>query len=179
MLQASRLKRSETRIERYLGKQKEAVTLPASLVTVNFQLDENLAFLIRTAACYGIRTIHVIGSIPSRKALFNSSGSLVDFVELRQYNKPSDFLALAKLSNWQLVSAELTEGSVSLYDYSFDFQTHNCIVLGNETSGVPTEILLNSDKIHIPMWGLGFCLNTSQTGTAFVNEYCRQYANRS
>jgi tRNA G18 (ribose-2'-O)-methylase SpoU len=174
----NRRPRPETRIERYLAKQEFAQALPLSLVTINFQLDENLAFLIRTAACHGIRTINVIGSIPSRKALFNSSGSLVDFVNLNQFSTPSHFLSFAKESGINLVSAELTDGASSLYEYRFNMSNHTAIVLGNETSGVPGEILLNSDKVFIPMWGLGFCLNTSQTGTAFVNEYCRQYATR-
>jgi tRNA G18 (ribose-2'-O)-methylase SpoU len=170
--------RSETRIERYLEKQVKAVRLPASLVAINFQIDENLAYVIRTAACYGIDTVNVIGSIPSRKVLYNPSGSLVDFVKFNQFSTPSQFVSYAKERGWRMVSAELSEGAVSLFDYKFSFEGHTAIVLGNETSGVPAEILLNSDKVFIPMWGPGFCLNTSQTGTAFVNEYCRQYASR-
>jgi tRNA G18 (ribose-2'-O)-methylase SpoU len=170
--------REETRIERYLKKLNTSFQIPASLVSINFQLDENLAFLIRTAACYGINKINVIGSIPSRKDLYNSSGSLVDFVELKQFANPSQFLSHAVENGWNLVSAELSDGAVSLYDYSFSFLSHTAIILGNETSGVPGEILMKSDKVYIPMWGAGFCLNTSQAGTAFVNEYCRQYAAR-
>lgn len=168
--------RTEKRLERYLEKQAKAIKLPASLVAINFQLDENLAYLIRTAACYGIDTVNVIGSIPARKILYNPSGSLVDFVKLNQFSTPAHFTSYARDNGWRLVSAELSEGSISLYDYKFNFSGHTAIVLGNETSGVPTEILINSDKVHIPMWGPGFCLNTSQAGTAFVNEYCRQYA---
>lgn len=170
--------RQETRIQRYLNKQKNSISVPASLVAINFHLDDNLAYLIRTAACYGIETVNVIGSIPSRKILFNPSGSLVDFVNLQQFSNPSSFLRYAKEVGMRLVSAELSDGAQSLFDYNFSFDQHTGIVLGNETSGVPAEILLNSDKVYIPMWGTGFCLNTSQTGTAFVTEYCRQFAIR-
>lgn len=168
--------RPETRIDRYKEKLSKAINLPASLVAINFQIDENLAYLIRTAACYGIGTVNVIGSVPSRKVLYNPSGSLVDFININQFSTPSEFLSFAKDRGWRIVSAELSDDSVSLFDYKFDFGNHTAIVLGNESSGVPVEILLNSDKVHIPMWGSGFCLNTSQAGTAFVNEYCRQYA---
>lgn len=167
--------REETRIERYLKKSQESISLPASLITINFHCDENLAFLIRTVACFGIDIIHVIGSIPARKNLFNASGSLVDFVELKQHSNPSSFLRFARDTGMNLVSAELTDNSRTLYDYGFNLQGHTGIILGNETSGVPVEILNNSDVLHLPMWGKGFCLNTSQTGTAFVSEYARQY----
>ena len=167
--------RQETRIERYLNK-IQSIQLPLSLVAVNFHLDENLAYVIRTAACYGVKNIYVIGSIPSRKILYNPSGSLVDFVEMKQFSSPSQFLSFARDGGMRLVSAELSDGSISLYDYKFSMGCETAIVLGNETSGVPGEILIHSDKVFIPMWGPGFCLNTSQAGTAFVNEYCRQYA---
>jgi len=110
--------------------------------------------------------------------MHNSSGSLVDFIDLRQYSNPSEFLEYARQNNYKIVAAEITTGSTDIHAYEFDFSTHTAIVLGNESSGVPNEILFNSDVVHIPLWGPGFCLNTSQTGTVFVSEYCRQYINK-
>lgn len=170
------LTRRETRIERYKRKASESIKLPASLVTINFQCDGNLAFLIRSAVCYGISTVHVIGSIPARKDIYSMSGSTVDFVELKQYSRPSEFLRYVEQNDINLISAEIAENSKSLFDYKFDFSRSTAIVLGNETSGIPLEILMNSEIIHIPMMGAGFCLNTSQTGTAFMNEYARQFS---
>ena len=48
-------------------------------------------------------------------------------------------------------------------------------MVGNEQSGIPTEILKNSDKVYIPMPGVGFCLNTSQTANIMLYEAVRQY----
>jgi len=167
--------REKTRNERYSEKKKNAISIPLSLASVNFHCDDNLAFLIRTAACFGINTIHVIGHIPPRKVLFNASGSLIDYIELKQYSKPSHFLDWVRKSDVTLVSAELDDEAEPLYNHSFSFEKETLIVLGNERIGVPSEILFNSKKLFIPMLGTGFCLNTSQTGTAFVSEYMRQY----
>ena len=52
---------------------------------------------------------------------------------------------------------------------------HTCLVLGHEKTGVPVEFIINGDSIYIPMPGIGFCLNTSQAGTAIMTEYVRQY----
>ena len=52
--------RQETRRQRYNGKRKNAVSLPLSIVTVNFDFDDNLAFTIRTAACYGVDNIYML-----------------------------------------------------------------------------------------------------------------------
>ena len=59
--------------------------------------------------------------------------------------------------------------------HSFDFSRHVCLVLGHEEHGVPIEILNNSDKIYIPMPGVGFCLNTSQAGNIILYETIKRY----
>ena len=167
--------RGETRRERYFRKLNNVIPIPVSFATIYFRCDENLAFLIRTAACFGIRDIHVIGSIPSRKDIYSASGSLSDYIQLYQYSNPSEFIAYSRTENIKLISAEIKDNSTSLYKYKFNFSEKSIIVLGNETAGVPVEIAVNSDIVHVPMLGPGYCLNTSQTGTAFVTEYTRQY----
>lgn len=167
--------RSETRNQRYNRKKLNAKTLPVSFTTICFDFDDNLAFLIRTAACYGFSHINVIGSVPHRSKLNPKSGSLFDFVEIHQYSNPNYFLEAVRESGTKLVSADISPEAFSLYDYKFDFQIPLSIVLGNETTGIPVEITLNSDEVYIPMPGPGFCLNTSQSGTAFATEYSRQF----
>lgn len=167
--------RKETRRDRYARKERVAVTLPLSIVTVNFDIDDNLAFAIRTAACFGIRDVYVIGRVPDRKYIHSKSGSLSDYYNLRSFRNPSHFLSFAREKDFQLVSAELTDDAQNLYEYNFSFEKETCLVLGHETTGVPTELVFASDVIYIPMIGVGYCLNTSQTGTAVVSEYCRQY----
>ena len=74
-----------------------------------------------------------------------------------------------------MVSAEITENSKSIYSYSFNFASNICLVVGNEESGVPIEILKNSDTVYIPMPGIGFCLNTSQAANILLYEAVKQY----
>jgi tRNA G18 (ribose-2'-O)-methylase SpoU len=170
--------RKETRRERYESKVKTAIDLPLSIVTVSFDFDDNLAFTIRTAACYGVRDIYVIGKIPDRSKINPKSGSLVDYVNIRSFANPRDFVSFANDNDFCLVSAELTDDSVCLFDYEFNIDRHTCIALGHETTGVPIELILNGDVVFIPMLGVGYCLNTSQTGTAVMTEYVRQYLSR-
>jgi tRNA(Leu) C34 or U34 (ribose-2'-O)-methylase TrmL len=53
------------------------------------------------------------------------------------------------------------------------------VVVGQEQSGVPVDILVNSEKVCIPMPGAGYCLNTSQAANIFLYEATKQYAQRS
>jgi len=137
--------------------------------------DGNLGYLIRSAACFGAEFIHVIGSIPPRKVLQPLSGSLYDYVNIKQYINPSAFLDYAMDNKIRLVSAELAEDSRSLFTHRFNFDSHLCLVVGNEELGIPIEILSNSEKIYIPMPGVGFCLNTSQAANIALYEAVKQY----
>jgi tRNA G18 (ribose-2'-O)-methylase SpoU len=167
--------RDKTRRERYDDKQRTAKTYPISLVCVNFQHDGNLGYLIRSAACFGAHTIHVIGSVPDRSILNPHSGSLYDYVKIIQHSKPSDFLHYCKTHEIKLVSAEICEGAQSITTYTFDFASHLALVVGNEESGIPIEILENSDKVYIPMPGVGYCLNTAQAANIMLYETIKRY----
>ena len=68
----------------------------------------------------------------------------------------------ARSKKIKLISAEICEDAIPIDTYKFNYISDVCLVVGNESTGVPIEILLNSDKIYIPMPGVGFCLNTSQ-----------------
>jgi len=168
-------KRTKTRRQRYEEKKKDAKTYPISLCAINFMHDGNLGYLVRSAACFGAECVHVIGSIPSNKALNPSSGSLTDYVKIIQHENPSDFLAYANKNNYEVVSAELSHDSTPINSCSFSFDRHMCVVVGNEETGVPAEILNKSTIVHIPMPGVGYCLNTSQTANIMMYELTKQY----
>ena len=167
--------RKKSRKERYYKKMNEAKYLPITVACVNFMHDGNLAFLMRAAVCFGVKDIHVIGSIPDRNELKNLSGSTSDFINIVQHSSPGKFIKWASENDVKIVSAEMCEKSTKLRDYSFDFQQKICIFTGHETSGVPGEIIHVSDCVEIDMPGPGFCLNTSQAANIMLYESSKQY----
>ena len=169
------MRREKTRRQRYDSKLKTAKKYPISLCAINFRVDDNLGYLVRSAACFGAERLYVVGHVPARSHIKASSGSLIDYVEVVSFSTPRDFVDYAKSEGIQIVSAELVEGAKPLSSYIFDFNRHVCLVVGNEESGVPSEIIQNSDVIYIPMPGIGYCLNTSQTANILQYEATRQY----
>ena len=101
----------------------------------------------------------------------------MDYIPIEQHENPLEFLEYAKSNNIKLISAELCEKSESIETYNFDFSQPICIVVGHEEVGIPSEILNNSDKIYIPMPGVGYCLNTSQAANILLYEATTQYQN--
>tara|TARA_B100001094_G_scaffold40487_1_gene35174 strand:+ start:13423 stop:13977 length:555 start_codon:yes stop_codon:yes gene_type:complete len=166
--------RAKTRRERYDLKKSISVNLNLSIATINFSFDDNLAFVIRSAACFGVKNLYVIGSVPSRSFLNAKSGSLYDYVNIKSFSRPSDFLDFCRRNSYDLYSLDLTDSSNSIYKNTFSTENHSVMVLGNESIGIPVEILLNSKHLHIPMPGVGFCLNVSQAGTVAISEFYRK-----
>ena len=167
--------REETRRERYDKKLQNAKKYPISLCAINFRHDDNLGYLIRSAACFGAERLYVIGHVPSRSRIKSSSGTLVDYVEIIQFSTPSEFLTHIQIKGIQVVVAELVEGAKPLSSYSFSFDRPMCLVVGNELTGVPNEIISRAEAVYIEMPGVGFCLNTSQAANVFLYEAIRQY----
>ena len=169
--------REETRRQRYDRKLQTAKKYPISLCAINFRVDDNLGYLIRSAACFGAERLYVVGHVPERSQIKASSGSLIDYVEIIQFTTPQDFLDHAKDHGIQIITAELVEGAKPLSTYNFNFDRSVCLVVGNEQTGVPPEIIANSDLIYIEMPGVGYCLNTSQAANLLLYETIRQYEN--
>lgn len=167
--------RTETRRQRYDNKITNAKKFPVSIATINFMFDENLGFVVRSAGCFGLTDIHVIGAMPEEKELSRYSGTLSKYIKINQYNNPTDFLTEMKAKDIKLISLELCDEARNIEEYEFNFDKNICIVVGHERTGVPAEILANSEKIYIPMGGIGYSLNTSQAGNIAVYEAIRQY----
>tara|TARA_Y100000034_G_scaffold77527_1_gene93178 strand:+ start:6193 stop:6720 length:528 start_codon:yes stop_codon:yes gene_type:complete len=167
--------RLETRRQRYDKKLKNAQKYPISLCAINFRVDDNLGYLVRSAACFGAERLYVVGHVPERTRMKAPSGSLIDYVEIEQFSRPSEFLTHMEAEDIQIVSAELVEEARSISSYNFNFNRPVCLVVGNEEIGVPAEILQRSDVVYIPMPGVGFCLNTSQAANIILYEATKQY----
>jgi tRNA G18 (ribose-2'-O)-methylase SpoU len=169
--------REETRRQRYDSKLKTAKKYPISLCAINFRVDDNLGYLVRSAACFGAERLYVIGHVPERSRIKASSGSLTDYVEIIQFSRPSEFLTQMELEGIKVISAELVEGARPLSSYTFDFSRPVCLVVGNEQAGVPTEILMQSEVLYIPMPGVGYCLNAAQAANILLYEAVKQFKN--
>jgi tRNA (guanosine-2'-O-)-methyltransferase len=169
------VRREETRRQRYDNKLKTAKKYPISLCAINFRVDDNLGYLIRSAACFGAERLYVVGYVPERSRIKAASGSLTDYVEIISFATPRDFVDHVKSEGIQVIAAELVEEAAPLSSYTFSFDRPLCLVVGNEESGVPSEIIQNSQVIYIEMPGVGYCLNTSQTANIVLYETTKQY----
>ena len=164
----------KTRNELMEVKSEDSISLPVSLVAINFEHDGNLGFLTRAAACFGAESVVVIGKLDVNKKLRQYSANTSLGTKFLNFKTPSEFLQHAKENGSSVVSIELGDMSESIFDFKFEKDGHTYIVVGNETTGVPAEIQHNSKNVFIPMPGFGRCLNTSQAAHVALYEYVKQ-----
>ena len=115
------MSREETRRQRYDKKFKNAKKYPISLCAINFRVDDNLGYLLRSAACFGAERLYVIGHVPERSSLKATSGSLIDYVEIEKFKNPSEFLTQMEIEGVQIVAGEISKEAGSLFTYNFNF----------------------------------------------------------
>lgn len=152
--------RNQTRLQRYLTK--NARTMPISVACINFMHDENVAFVIRAAACFGAESVHVVGALPKADILKAKSGTTSNLMKVHQHSNPIEFLKQSRKIGAELVSFELSENSTPIELWTPAIDRKTILVVGHEEVGVPVEIMNASKKVFIPMFGFGACLNTSQ-----------------
>ena len=84
-----------------------------------------------------------------------------------------DPINFVKTCNYRTIATSLRETSTSLYNLSF--QENDLIIMGNETNGLPKEILNIVDlEIKIPQKGFTQSLNLAASTAIFLFEMNRQ-----
>lgn len=162
----------KTRKQRYLEKLPYSTIHDVCLAAPSLTHDSNVAFLLRIAACYGLKSVDVIGSVPPYRELRAKSGTTNIYVPLNTYSTEEEFLEAHK--NRLIFSCELTEDSQNVEDFEFPTDCPITIFTGHETLGVPGVIQNRSIPLHIPMRGPGVCLNTTLAANIVVYELIKQ-----
>jgi tRNA C32,U32 (ribose-2'-O)-methylase TrmJ len=96
--------RDYTRKEAIFKKLETATSMPVSVACINFQIDGNIGYVARAAACFGVKTMHVIGSLPKPRLMRQLSGGTSDFLNIIQHANVRYFLAHCRANQENLVS---------------------------------------------------------------------------
>jgi tRNA G18 (ribose-2'-O)-methylase SpoU len=77
-------------------------------------------------------------------------------------------------AGYRLVGLEQATNSQNLHHYKFARRT--ALVIGNERSGLTSDILERlDDVVEIPVWGLPYSYNVATAAAMTLYEYCRQF----
>jgi len=149
---------------------------PSGLIIVAHQLQDpgNLGTIIRTAEAVGASGLVITANTVdpfNAKAIRASMGSILRMPVVQIGNLPA-FIGTCKQKGYQTVATALT-GAKTHFDA--DFTRPTVIILGQESAGLPQEIMADIDLgIRIPMADAIDSLNVAVAAAVILYEAMRQ-----
>ena len=160
----------------------EKNTVSNRIVFYQPDIAQNLGALIRVCVCFGIPLDVVMpcGFPFSVKALKRTAMDYLDSAQISRHVNFDKFYAeiIKKDEKEQKKARRLilmsTKGSISIWN--FNFLPTDVLMVGNESSGVSTDVADRADKkVYIPMPGRGRSLNVVVSASIGMAECLRQH----
>ncbi|VVC45484.1 Alpha/beta knot methyltransferases,tRNA/rRNA methyltransferase, SpoU type,Armadillo-like helical,tRNA [Cinara cedri] len=165
---------------KYVPSQPMSERVPNSMLIVVASLIDkvtNLGGLARTCQVFGASTLVVDHLSCTEKREFTALSMSAEkhqyIIEVKIKNLKS-YLQKKKNEGYQIVAAEQTVDSVKLHGINLPFKC--VLLLGNETSGIPHDLLSIMDTcVEIEQLGIVRSLNVHVAGSLFIWEYTKQH----
>ena len=149
---------------------------PISILVENVRSVHNVGSIFRSADGFGAEKIFLTGytATPPRKDLHKTALGSEESVEWEYFEDPVKAVEKIKSNGAQLLLAEHTHQSKSIYSCSFEFPL--CFIVGNEVEGVSEKLSSLADcHVEIPMKGIKQSLNVSVATGVIGYELLRVY----
>jgi tRNA (cytidine/uridine-2'-O-)-methyltransferase len=139
-----------------------------------FQPDipQNFGAMVRLTACMGVPLdlIHPCGFVLADKHLKRAAMDYIDLAHVIEHADWATFLSTRSSGRLVLMT---TRASVALSD--FGFAPDDCLLMGQESCGVPEHVHALCDaRIHIPMVAGARSLNMANAASIALYEALRQ-----
>lgn len=166
--------RDKTRYERMQERISERKKLRYSFCIPNLIHEINFALIIRSAVAFGAEKAYVIGTHATGKDFKKITCGTSDLIDIKAFSNPHEFLETVSKEN-RIIAIDKTEQSKSIDD-SFTFRNvyeeNICFVFGNESFGIPAEILHNADEhVHIDMLGPVPSINVAASAAIIFHSF--------
>ena len=140
---------------------------PFAIAAWNISKDYNVGSLVRTAHATAATEVVLVGERDWNVEAARTSELYTNIVQLTDI---AAFRAHLDDRRWELVSVELHDRAVSLFDAEYPLRP--CFLVGAELGGVPEELIRSSAAVvQIPQWGLVPSRNLAVAGSLVIYDY--------
>jgi len=132
------------------------------LLAHNIRSMWNVGSLFRSCDGFGAAKLILSGytAVPPRKEISKTALGAEEFVMWEHCDEPFGAIEKLKKEGFTIVALEQTQDAKNIYTYKPPEKI--CLILGNEISGVPDDVLdLCDEKVQIPMRGKKESLNVA------------------
>lgn len=162
--------RRRAKIEQVLAQRQKDLTL----VLANIHDPHNVSAIYRSADAFGVAELHLYYTdTPFPTLGRKSSASARKWVETLRHKTADELQMGLKHQGYQLLATSCSPTARPLNVY--DFTRPTAVIMGNEHSGVPEELLpLVDGELYIPMYGMIQSFNVSVAAAIILAEASRQ-----
>ncbi|PJA95302.1 MAG: RNA methyltransferase [Ignavibacteriales bacterium CG_4_9_14_3_um_filter_34_10] len=141
----------------------EAKKFPVYVILNSIRSSYNVGSIFRTSDGAMIEKLFLCGytPFPPNKEVLKTALGSTDSVSWEYIKDPKELILELKSQGIKICALELTDSSINHYDLSVD-AFPICLLVGNEITGVPNELLDMCDfSIEIPQYGIKQSLNVA------------------
>lgn len=160
--------RRREKLERVLGHRQGDLTL----VLANIHDSHNVSAIYRSADAFGVAGLHLYYTdTPFPTLGRKSSASARKWVDTTRH--PDKASLMQSLTGHQVLATSCSPVAKPVGE--FDFTRPTAVIMGNEHSGVPQELVDSVDgEVYIPMYGMIQSFNVSVAAALILYEASRQ-----
>ena len=162
-----------SKFEHQRHKPGSILTRPREIVVAcaPMRSNVNVSSIARTGSACAIERLILTGNASLISKIARDGQSKLD---ISTHRTLLPVLKRLKKDGYQLVGLEQTTNSESMYCYQFARRT--ALVIGNERTGLTSDILDVLDNVvEIPVYGLPHSFNAATATSIALYEYCRQF----
>jgi len=150
-------------------KYLEGKKLNYGVLIINVLYDNNAGNIIRSSNAFGAQEIILYG----HKKFDRRASVGTEFYSQFRHIKYVEDLDTVFSDYDVIVSVENTDDAISLSDFKWDSKKKTLLIFGQESSGIPEEVLKKSDyKVKIAQLGSVRSLNVSVAAGIVIYDYC-------
>lgn len=156
---------------------KESEKLPFAVVLDNIRSLNNIGSVFRTSDAFLIDRIYLCGitACPPNKEIHKTALGATESVDWAYFESTKEAVLQLKQENYQIISIEQVENSISLPYFKIETDKKYAFVFGHEVKGVQQEIVNLSDAcVEIPQYGTKHSLNISVSAGVVLWEMFRK-----
>lgn len=130
----------------------------------NIRSLHNVGSVFRSSDAFGISELILTGytPIPPRPEINKTAIGAEEFVTWRHFETATEIISNLKADGYSILGMEQTTDSIALNKLNIDHFDKICLVMGNEVTGIDSDILdLMDEFVAIPQFGQKHSLNVS------------------
>ncbi|MEP1150489.1 MAG: RNA methyltransferase [Balneola sp.] len=151
-------------LEENLSQKPPQKLSEVKVILHNIRSLHNVGSVFRSSDAFGISELILTGYTPTppRPEINKTAIGAEEFVNWRHFETATEIIHELKKDGYSILGMEQTTGSIALNNLNIDSYDKICLVMGNEVTGIDSDILEMMDEfVAIPQFGQKHSLNVS------------------